>query len=235
MPTSTLFFPFPTTVIPSSAFSLPSSTKFLIMKLLSTISTFLALLPIALAASNICPTFIAKNSTSSVYKVQFYDNNFNENSPAPVISPTNATGRSPWALARPGFDGSFLRITNCTSTTQQSCTHGSCYINYLTTAQILRNRLCLTFSDAQQNATFSFQPCEPFANSTTQLFKLSQVVNYSPAYAAITKINQVDVNIIQPEQGLGIPFRAWFLAADVRTIEANVFPYTQAGLSVRLV
>ncbi|KAF2810916.1 uncharacterized protein BDZ99DRAFT_497844 [Mytilinidion resinicola] len=194
-------------------------------------------------ASNICSTFVAKNSTAKSYHISFYDNG-NGPSGNPfqnVTFPANATASSPWKIVSPSHHNKSapFTLTNCTFTTQSSCTHGGCYINYITTTQITHSKRCLTFSttDATQNATFSFQPCNG-ANATAQLFELSQVVNYSPGYASITAYGEVDVNLIQLQVATQ-PFRAFWIgdegSSERRTIEAILYPYTQAGVGVKLI
>ncbi|KAF2490590.1 hypothetical protein BU16DRAFT_159256 [Lophium mytilinum] len=193
--------------------------------------------------SSVCPTFVAKNTTAKSYHIAFYDNGNGPpgNSLQNITLPANATASSPWKIGSPTHhdQGALFTLTNCTSTTQSSCSHGGCYINYITTTQITRSKRCLTFSntDATQNATFSFQPCTG-ANSTAQLFELSQVVRYSPGYASVTAYGEVDVNLIQLQVATE-PFRAFWIgdegSSERRTIEAINYPYTQAGVGVRLV
>ena len=88
---------------------------------------------------------------------------------------------------------------------------------------------------ASANATFAWRPCIG-PNSKTQIFLLSQVVNYAPAYKSIYSYGSVDVNLVQPnlDKGEG-PFQAWYIGNNKRTIEAIVYNYTQAGLNVILV
>ncbi|KAF2090764.1 hypothetical protein K490DRAFT_53718 [Saccharata proteae CBS 121410] len=135
----------------------------------------------ALAANGTCPTFVAKNSISSTYRVNFYANGLSAYQAPPAL-PANITAGTPSKLAQPGHPGAEFTITNCSSTTQSSCTHGSCYTNYITTAQVTHHDLCLTASSRNTNATFSFLPCN-VSTPDTQLFALSQYVNYSPSYA----------------------------------------------------
>jgi hypothetical protein len=63
-------------------------------------------------------------------------------------------------------------------------------------------------------------------------------VQYSPGFASIVAYGEVDVAIIQQATATQ-PFRAWWVGEEGkeerRLIEAINFPYTQAGVGVRLV
>lgn len=113
---------------------------------------------------------------------------------------------------------------------------GGCYINYMTNAQITHAGLCMTASApaASADATFSWKSCTG-ADSDTQIFQLSQYVNYSPGYASIYSYGEVDVSLVEPnlDEGEG-PFQAWYIGKNNRTIEAILYDYTQAGLSAKL-
>lgn len=93
--------------------------------------TFLPLLALASLAlatsttSTTCPTFIAKNSTSQTYRINFYDNGLNSNYQAPPTLPANISATNPAKLEPARDDGARFTITNCSSSTQSSCSDGS--------------------------------------------------------------------------------------------------------------
>jgi len=188
--------------------------------------------PTCPAASNICPTWTAQNITQRTYKVQqFYDNDPNESSPAPVISPTNTIARSPWIFAR--HLGAAFTIANCTSTVHSNCSRGVLFhdavlpyadlpratATSITWLPLVHHHHCLAASDPTSNATFIFRPCINASgmDSENQLFLLSQYVHYSPGYTAITSTDGVDFRPVFN----GSLYRACFLdKKDSRTIEA---------------
>jgi hypothetical protein len=86
---------------------------------------------------------------------------------------------------------------------------------------------------ATANATFSLETCIG-SSEATQLFAISQVVNYSPAYASIVSYGKVNVDLVQQSVDTS-PFQAWHIGANGRTLQAIEFPYTQAGLSAYLI
>jgi len=91
----------------------------------------LSLLPLltlasyTIATNTTCPTFIAKNSTSQTYRINFYDNGLNSDYQAPPTLPANISANNPAKLEAAGNHGAHFTITNCSSSTQSSCSHGS--------------------------------------------------------------------------------------------------------------
>jgi hypothetical protein len=116
---------------------------------------------------------------------------------------------------------------------------GGCYINYITTAQITHGGKCMTAttSTTTGTSTYSLLPCTG-SSDNTQLFQLSQYVNYAPAYASIYSYGEVDVDLLQPglDSEDGGQLYAWFLSStNNRTLESIQYDYTQAGLSAYLI
>jgi hypothetical protein len=126
---------------------------------------------------------------------------------------------------------------NISPNEDDECADFGCVKSYTDYIHVINPRTghCLTTQNyLAPRSKLVFQACDPAPTNFSQLFQASQVVNYDHGFHHITSYSEVDLDPIQLSYDTD-PFQAWILAKDNKTIEVELYQYTQHGYFATLI